>query len=66
MERGAVRPHSGQTRTSDVPIGSQGTLGAAMNRGDRATAGYQHICVFRFLSFVCSISLFKGTQNAAH
>ena len=33
--------------------------------GDRATVPLQHICVVRFLCFVCPIRFSKGNANAA-
>jgi hypothetical protein len=57
-----VRQHSGQTRTSDVPNGFQGALGAGVNRRERATATLENISVFCFRSFLCSIRFSKERE----
>ena len=57
MQAGTARP---------PPIGFAGPLEGMPLRGDRATAPLQHICVFRFLRFVCPIRFSKGNANAAH
>ena len=48
-----------QKRERNCFTGPSGSIG---NRGDRATAGHQDICDFRFCSFLCSIRFSKGTQ----
>jgi hypothetical protein len=44
----------------------RGSFGGVRLRRDRATAPLQHICVFRFLCFVCPIRFSIGNANAAH
>ena len=65
MPVGRITTPDHPTLSSDHPIRFPGPLGTVTLRGDRATASLPHICNFRFLSFFCSISLFKGTRDAA-
>jgi hypothetical protein len=58
---GAQEPNARQ-RTLPLRLGS---FGERELTGDRATAGYLHICVFSFL-FRCPIRFSKGNANAAH
>ena len=42
--------------------GRQGPPEGVRSCGERATAPFQHICVFRFLSFFCSIRFSKARE----
>jgi hypothetical protein len=64
---GRVKEMARCNTDSDGPTTARwfrGSFGGVRLRRDRATAPLQHICVFRFLCFVCPIRFSIGNANA--